>query len=435
LVKTWQPQGATFNNGTGQIQIDNQGLFWEVDSTGYVQVFDPNGNYLTKIIGTGSNPGQVSSQGGISLDGNGGLYEVDTNYKAVHYVPCNLISSPTATPTTAPTICETEAVQWNANNYGPIAVYADNQPYGKIFVSTNLGINIQGIAVYSPGGNLLFNINSPYFAAFTGPAGMAIDPVAGELYVVNVSAGYVSVFDLNGNWRRNIGNNILNQPSNVALDGKGNVYVGDGHLFKLTTTGSLVWTFKGQGNTVQASQVGPVAVGPDGNIYCGNGTLITVISPSGQYIRQFGSQGSGFGQFNGISSMQFDANGYLWVSETGNNRVQVVDNYGNFIQSIGIGQIRNIALAANGGFYATNSGTQVHAHTDCYQHAYRYQYGYCNSDFHPNPNRNSDAVQYAYVYQHTDLYIHAYGYRHTLGHLYANPYYDTPGRRLDFPDG
>jgi DNA-binding beta-propeller fold protein YncE len=370
LIRSWKPQSGSFG-APGQIHLDSQGLLWEAANGQTIQVFDANGNFLTNFIGQGSGPSQVSFLGGFDFDQNGGVYAVDESYKVVHYVPCNWVGSPTSTPTAVPTICEGFVAQWTPGvNVSQLAVYQDNQTFGKIFASQNASIG-----VYSPTGNALFTFTSPYLPS---PAGLAVDPIADELYVANNTADFISVFDLNGNFKRSFGSNLLghaccglaNGPSDVAVDGKGNVYVDDvakNRLVKFTTAGSFVWALNSQGNA--AFGLSSITVGPDGNVYAAGGSKIAVIEPNGHYLRSFGSSA----QFAGISSIQFDANGYLWVADLSGNVVDVVDANGNILQTIGQagsqpGQFTAplIALSANGGFYeADNEGQRIQLFKPC----------------------------------------------------------------------
>ena len=60
----------------------------------------------------------------------------------------------------------------------------------------------------------------------------------------------------------------------------------------------------------------------------------TVSSPpsnSYQYIKQWGSNGSSFGQFLTPNGIVIDSSGNVYVSDNGNSRIQKFDSNGNFI--------------------------------------------------------------------------------------------------------
>lgn len=76
-----------------------------------------------------------------------------------------------------------------------------------------------------------------------------------------------------------------------------------------------------------------VRVGPDGNIYVSEGhdadahasgnSRIQVFSPKGKYLYQFGSVGSGPGQFNQAHDFDFDSKGRMYIADRNNNRVVI----------------------------------------------------------------------------------------------------------------
>jgi hypothetical protein len=81
------------------------------------------------------------------------------------------------------------------------------------------------------------------------------------------------------------------------------------------------------------------------------------------YIMQWGSQGAGNGQFYIPRGIGMDANGFIYVMDTGNSRVQKFDSDGNYITRWGsmgssAGQFYSafgIAVAPNGNVYVADS--------------------------------------------------------------------------------
>lgn len=71
-----------------------------------------------------------------------------------------------------------------------------------------------------------------------------------------------------------------------------------------------------------------VSIGPDGNVYVPDTHYhrVVVYSPTGQMLRQWGSEGTGPSQFIYPTDIAWDSHGHLFVSEYGDNdRVQVFD--------------------------------------------------------------------------------------------------------------
>ena len=62
---------------------------------------------------------------------------------------------------------------------------------------------------------------------------------------------------------------------------------------------------------------------------------VQVLTRELQPVKQFGSRGSGDGQFNGPESIAVDSEGMLYISDYGNHHVQVFTRHGEFVYSFG----------------------------------------------------------------------------------------------------
>jgi len=90
-----------------------------------------------------------------------------------------------------------------------------------------------------------------------------------------------------------------------------------------------------------------LAVGPDGNLYVTDvSQRVTVISPAGTVLRRWGKPGTGPGEFKFISfdpttpsavagNIAVGPDGNVYVSDSGNARVQVFTQQGRFIRQFG----------------------------------------------------------------------------------------------------
>ena len=63
---------------------------------------------------------------------------------------------------------------------------------------------------------------------------------------------------------------------------------------------------------------------------------VTVIT-----IQSIGSRGKGRGEFHEPFHVKFDRDGYMYITDYGNKRVQVLDRSGRFIRVIGDEQMKN----------------------------------------------------------------------------------------------
>jgi len=84
------------------------------------------------------------------------------------------------------------------------------------------------------------------------------------------------------------------------------------------------WGTPGSGNG-QFNNIGGVAVGGSGNVYVSDvgNYRIQKFTSSGAYVTQWGTQGNGNGQFQATHGVAVDASGHVYASDLGNNRIQV----------------------------------------------------------------------------------------------------------------
>jgi sugar lactone lactonase YvrE len=202
-------------------------------------------------------------------------------------------------------------------------------------------------------------------ASFDEPGGVATD-VSGNVYVADsynnlirkiTPGGLVSTLAGGGGFGFNYSGNTNGQgiaasftnPTGVAVDANGNVYVADSgnNLIRKITSGGLVSTLAGSGTAGSIDGQGTaanfwspqgVAVDASGNVYVGDLTnnLIRKITPGGLVSTLAGGGGSGFhyaGNSNGqgtAASFNFpfgvavDANGNVYVADSGNNQIRKI---------------------------------------------------------------------------------------------------------------
>jgi len=98
-----------------------------------------------------------------------------------------------------------------------------------------------------------------------------------------------------------------------------------------------------------------------GNIYVADGfgnARIAKFDKVGKFVKSWGSRGSEPGQFNTVHGIAIDAQGNVYVADTGNKRIQVFDTDGNFkTQFTNIGNPAAICLTPGSRqfLYSSNS--------------------------------------------------------------------------------
>ncbi len=137
----------------------------------------------------------------------------------------------------------------------------------------------------------------------------------------------------------------------VALDAKGDTYVGDStarQIVELSPAGAVLRKWgkagdaDGEFNGKYAPGIGGVAVAPNGNVYVTdtwNGR-VQEFSPTGAFIRKWGQQNLEQtnlknDDFYGPRGIAVGSDGTVYVADTGHKRIQVFDATGRFLRSIG----------------------------------------------------------------------------------------------------
>ena len=158
------------------------------------------------------------------------------------------------------------------------------------------------------------------------PTGIAVDG-SGNVYVINYYNSHVEKFSSSGVYLGQVDSGQLSFPFGIAVDGSGNVYVVDynnNRVVKFLTDSTVqTWGVYGTGNSEFRYPSG-IAVDGSGNVYVADtsNNRVEKFTSNGTYVSQFGSQGTAGGEFNGPYGIAVDGSGNIYVTDKGNDRVE-----------------------------------------------------------------------------------------------------------------
>jgi uncharacterized protein (TIGR03663 family) len=180
------------------------------------------------------------------------------------------------------------------------------------------------------------------------PRGITVDE-AGNVYVADSGNNRIQVFDSSGQFLTQWGNEgdgpgQFKEPWGVAVGAEGNVYVADTwnhRVQKFDAEGNFLLQWGGYRATGGAAVGeegffwGPrdIAVDAAGNVYVtdtGN-KRVQVFDPDGQFLAQWGGFGLEDGQMDEPVGIAIDEAGSVYLADTWNQRVQKFDQDFNFV--------------------------------------------------------------------------------------------------------
>ncbi|HLQ90179.1 MAG TPA: peptidyl-alpha-hydroxyglycine alpha-amidating lyase family protein [Xanthobacteraceae bacterium] len=162
----------------------------------------------------------------------------------------------------------------------------------------------------------------------------------------------IQKFDQTGKLLVSFGANMFIRPHGIHVDRQGNVWASDqsgqdgkGHqVFKFSPEGKVLMTLGKPG----VAGDGPdtfreptdILVAPNGDFFVtmghdekGPGRVIK-FTKDGKYIKEWGKNGSGPGEFSVPHTMAMDSTGRLFVGDRANNRIQIFDQDGKYLSEL-----------------------------------------------------------------------------------------------------
>lgn len=163
-------------------------------------------------------------------------------------------------------------------------------------------------------------------------------------------------FDASGKLVKSFGAGMFTFPHGIHVDRRGNVWVtdaiplgggppptGKGHIVvKFSPEGKVLLTLGKAGLPGDGpdtfNQPSDVITAPNGDIFVADGhggnsnARIVKFTRDGKFIKAWGKKGSAPGEFDTPHGLAMDSRGRLFVADRNNNRIQIFDQEGKFLE-------------------------------------------------------------------------------------------------------
>jgi DNA-binding beta-propeller fold protein YncE len=182
------------------------------------------------------------------------------------------------------------------------------------------------------------------------PAGWSFKEVAAvgvdahdNVYAFNRGAHPMMVFDRQGNFLRSWGEGIFPRAHGITMGPDATIFCtddGDHTVRKCTLEGKVLFTLGTSGKPAPFMSGNPfnrcthVAIDPrNGDFYVSDGygnARVHKYTPDGKLLFSWGESGTDPGQFNIAHNIATDKDGWVYVADRENHRIQVFDPNGKF---------------------------------------------------------------------------------------------------------
>ncbi len=324
--------GLAINTITGNVYVSDTG-------NNRIEELNSSGGFVRTFGSLGSGNGQLKAPAGLTIDGKGNVWVVDEGNSRVEEFG------------------ETGTYLSQFGSAGS-GIGQLKEPFDVALAEGELYVVDRGnnrIEEFSPSGAYISQFGEAGSAGgqFNDPVGIGVNATNGDLIISDPGNNRVEMFTPAGRFLAQFGHYASSGegfagPLGVAVSGTGEIYVADQYNARITH-----WQLPGAGGTqlVYGSQFGshgsgngqfevPIAPAVDGN---GNVWVsdfyknrVEEFSPAGPFIAAYGTSGTGNGQFKEPGGLDVNqSTGNVYISDVGNNRVEELSSTGGFVRAFG----------------------------------------------------------------------------------------------------
>ncbi|KQO17770.1 hypothetical protein ASF12_03655 [Paenibacillus sp. Leaf72] len=341
----WKLIGGSLGSGVGQfknlsdVTLDHSGNIYVADTGNHrIQKLDVSTNSWNEWKksggGLGSQLGEFRSPFGVAVDESGDVYVADSENHRIQKL-------------------DRLADSWSNWGYmgavagdglgefdGVTGIAIDDE--GDVYAADYENHRIQKLDAITGSWSAWGKIDGSSgtgLGEFENPTGVAVDG-NGNVYVADRNNHRIQKLDAGtGTWGawgkagggQGSGSGEFAYPSSVAVDSEGNVYVADTNNFRIQMLEASTGTWKTVGGGNGRSEIGEfnyptgVAVDSSNNIYVAdtdNHRIQKLDISKGEWEEIGNGEGSGLGEFNEPYGLTVDINGDIYVADLGNHRIQ-----------------------------------------------------------------------------------------------------------------
>lgn len=209
---------------------------------------------------------------------------------------------------------------------------------GKIYVTDTAHANIFVFDPVNSNAKLLLDAGAKLLYK---PVGVAVDR-NNRIFVADSQADLVAVFDEDGKYLTTVSPSpALKQPSGIAIDHERNrLYVADTHTHDIRiidlTTLKQINSFGKRGKEEGSFNFpSHIAIGPNGFLYITDtmNARVQIFDQDGKFIRSFGEFGDSPGTFARPKGIGIDSEGHIYVVDAAFNNIQIFNDEGQVLMA------------------------------------------------------------------------------------------------------